>query len=365
MRKRLQPLYFACGALVMLLIFYVSQGNFGLLGAQPVPVAEGLEESTSLNASNEGPHAIGLETGAALDKTDKEPSIAAIVANATLGFQKIIVISLPERADRRDTLALIAAEQGVKIDWEDGIRGASISNKTIPAHWNTGQRKLNLGELGNWRSICNALRRVVEGGYNTALVLEDDVDWDTSLKTQLALFAQALQSHPRNSINPSSQNQSTEAFKGPYGSNWDILWLGSCANPPAGPDAQTFVDTGGQHHYLFYVRGGMACTWAYAVTHKSAKMLLGWLQDINAPTDFHMSRFCKTHECVAVWPELFATHRPAGALWKGTDIHDQDLEREKQDEVREVGETPHVLHSSTLEVLEKYGPTKDVLEGPN
>jgi hypothetical protein len=54
------------------------------------------------------------------------------IENGTLGFEKIFAIGLPERSDKRDALALTTSLTGFKIDWVDGVRGQSISDKALP-----------------------------------------------------------------------------------------------------------------------------------------------------------------------------------------------------------------------------------------
>jgi len=98
---------------------------------------------------------------------------------------------------------------------------------------------------------------VVELNLTSALILEDDADWDIRLKSQLQSYAlasrgflQPLRSNPASSL--SSLSGSTQASRGddtvflgslpqtlsptssPYGDGWDVLWLGHCGTdfPP-------------------------------------------------------------------------------------------------------------------------------------
>jgi hypothetical protein len=64
--------------------------------------------------------------------------------------------------------------------------------------------------------------RIVESGINTALIMEDDMDWDIHLKAQLRAFAEGARSVLRESShNPQS----------PYSDSWDLLRLGHCGEP--------------------------------------------------------------------------------------------------------------------------------------
>lgn len=99
--------------------------------------------------------------------------------------------------------------------------------------------------------------RIVELNLTSALILEDDADWDIRLKQQLQAYAvastaflQPLRSDPSSTL--SSRSKSAQVGRGndifflgslpqtlppttsPYGDNWDILWLGHCGTefPP-------------------------------------------------------------------------------------------------------------------------------------
>lgn len=54
------------------------------------------------------------------------------VFNATLGFEKIFTISLPERSDRRDAFTLQARLSGMSFEFQNGVSGADVSSKVLP-----------------------------------------------------------------------------------------------------------------------------------------------------------------------------------------------------------------------------------------
>jgi len=98
------------------------------------------------------------------------------VFNATLGFGAILLISLPERTDRRDAVSLIASAQGVQITkLINAVKGSEVAAKAKPA--GSGKQKLKDGEIGAWRSHIDAFKWIVDNGIETALILEDDIDW--------------------------------------------------------------------------------------------------------------------------------------------------------------------------------------------
>ncbi|KAJ4367294.1 hypothetical protein N0V83_006875 [Neocucurbitaria cava] len=214
----------------------------------------------------------------------KDESLSDIL-NTTLGFQKILVLNLPFRTDRRDAMSLSAAVSNIKLEFVDGVTGESIKQSAYPPP--EENIKLLPGIRGSWRTHMNALQRVVEQNLTTAFILEDDVDWDIRVRQNLQRFALASrvlsQKHDIFTAAPNlksqieyRQNTETEdtAFKiidtknlpktlpslplsevlkkphvlnqahgpsvaaSPYGdpSTWDVLWLGHCgAGMPRSP----------------------------------------------------------------------------------------------------------------------------------
>jgi len=94
-----------------------------------------------------------------------------------------------------------------------GIEGNSIHPVVI-----TKQTELNDGVLGCWTSHVNCWRKVIEDGVDTAVVLEDDADWDISLKDQLYLLSRAIKDNgsPLRQMNESSQSGRVRS-DAPYG----------------------------------------------------------------------------------------------------------------------------------------------------
>ena len=93
--------------------------------------------------------------------------------NSTLGFQDILLISLPERTDRRDAISLITSLNGITVTKHiKGVKNEDIVQSAIP------DGRLPRGKkLGSYRSHMNAMQHIVDNRIQTALILEDDVDW--------------------------------------------------------------------------------------------------------------------------------------------------------------------------------------------
>jgi GR25 family glycosyltransferase involved in LPS biosynthesis len=171
-------------------------------------------------------------------------------------------------------VTLSAATSNIKLDFVDGVTGDSIKQSAYPPP--SENQKLQAGIRGSWRTHMNALQRVVQQNLTTALIMEDDVDWDVRIRQNLQRFALAsrflaeekddlskakkykiekrpnpetpeagfqilnehaitlnLPSLPLSSIYPSSHQK--PKISSPYGdpAEWDILWIGHCgANFP-------------------------------------------------------------------------------------------------------------------------------------
>jgi hypothetical protein len=54
------------------------------------------------------------------------------IANGTLGFESIIVLGLPDRLLKRDSMELGASITGLNLTWEDGVLGQNMHTSSIP-----------------------------------------------------------------------------------------------------------------------------------------------------------------------------------------------------------------------------------------
>ncbi|KAI0440164.1 hypothetical protein F4803DRAFT_528661 [Xylaria telfairii] len=120
------------------------------------------------------------------------------VLNNTLGFAEIFVINLPSRRDRRHAMAMAGAVSNLSFTFLEGLTGDSVPASSS-AGKGTGKerdggkpsRSGSAGARGSWHSHMNAMQIIVTRGLGSALVLEDDVDWDVRLKMQMGTFAKA------------------------------------------------------------------------------------------------------------------------------------------------------------------------------
>ncbi|KAI0516784.1 hypothetical protein F5B22DRAFT_606489 [Xylaria bambusicola] len=317
------------------------------------------------------------------------------IYNRTLGFEKIFVVSLPSRTDRRDGMSLVAALSDIDFEFIDGVDGASIPDKALPEYSAIG--RLDNPSIGAWRGHLNAIQEIVRRNLSSALILEDNADWDVRLRDQLHNFA--LSSHaltqpladaissiyadftyPRN---PETTLTSTPdlAFENlpvtilpqssPYGDEWDVLWLGHCGmhfpftsgqTIPKGRVVQTDKTVPQQQHlwtvsdtndlkYQYpnhtrvthHAQDGI-CSLGYAINRRSARQLLyeAGLKRVTAAFDIMLRWFCEGtgtpnrgyHNCLTTQPSLFQIHLPEGPKKHNSDISDHgEGHQEKKTEV--------------------------------
>lgn len=100
----------------------------------------------------------------------------------------IIVLNTPSRPDRRDYLALMGAITNLKLTFMDAWTTKPIE-KALPNEHNPGLKDV---EYACWRTHADAWRKVVEEGWATAMILEDDADWDGGIQESMALAWEGL-----------------------------------------------------------------------------------------------------------------------------------------------------------------------------
>lgn len=274
------------------------------------------------------------------------------VFNETLGFQNIFVVSLPARSDKRDSFTMQASLSNLSFTIVDGVDGRAVPSQALPYTFDQSH-----GAIGCWRAHLNILQQMVQRRIRSAVIFEDDADWDVALKyqmTQLARGSRWLTHQPEN-VTPHS----------PYGDNWDILWIGHCSTGPDETDNRRWViphdptvvppdkrwewekpdmspwedgPDGDNHTRLVYVPDWGSCTAAYAISLSGAKKVLyrQSMLPFNEPVDNGMGSMCRektfNFSCISVFPTIVGTSTPAGNKDRVSDIHQGESEEEQYDE---------------------------------
>jgi hypothetical protein len=194
----------------------------------------------------------------------------------------------------------------------------------------------------------------VNNNLDSALILEDDADWDIRIRSQMRDFAlssrallQPLSSPPSSFADPTYQDpkknpgipkeidfdhrpETILPETSPYGDNWDVLWLGHCGTEFPNPDlpekaqlSQTLPRgrvihrndlTVPENQHLWFLSKeddprksypphtrvvhhvmGSICSLAYAVSQRGARRLLYELgvKKFDHPFDIMLRDFCE------------------------------------------------------------------------
>lgn len=191
------------------------------------------------------------------------------------------------------------------------------------------------------------LDRIIDERWTSALILEDDVEWDVMIRQQLAQFASGARY-----IQEIAETSSTHS---PYGDEWDLLLLGHCtAGSRSNSDVKYWVahddptvppksrykwrseePSGGPDRSPPEIKGNFTrivfrpelsrCAYAYALSLKGAQKLLYHfsIEPFVDIFDVVLSKFCAdpniNGKCVSVFPNLFDEYLPAGMSTKDSD----------------------------------------------
>jgi len=188
----------------------------------------------------------------------------------------------------------------------------------------------------------------------TALIFEDDADWDVNIKSQLVEFARGTRY---------LQGSADNGLHSPYGDDWDMLWFGHCGisnyplesgkyfvirddptvspirrryhgsrQPNLSPDALGGVFRGANFTRYVYSPTYGLCAIGYAVSLRGAeKLLYNFSIQPSAPVwDRAISKLCDKHDlgglagnCYAPWPTMFSSFRPPGNTSRDSDRTDR------------------------------------------
>ncbi|XP_044269786.1 glycosyltransferase 25 family member [Tribolium madens] len=110
----------------------------------------------------------------------------------TLGFDKIFMINLLRRPERRERMRFCFDELGLQVTIVDAVDGRALNASILqlisplpeyadPYH----KRPMTLGEIGCFLSHYNIWKDIVRNGYETTLVLEDDIRFEPFFRSKV------------------------------------------------------------------------------------------------------------------------------------------------------------------------------------
>ncbi|KAG8156515.1 hypothetical protein KVR01_013619 [Diaporthe batatas] len=210
------------------------------------------------------PGSISSDTPAAPashQQTDDHGLSADAAANATLGVAELIVINMPDRTDKRDRMTLMGSSTGLRFTFLPGVDVANVPDSAMPP----GAKGWTGKVRASWRAHMDALWYIVQNNLTSAIIFEDDLDWDVRIREQARDFALASRAllqplagrkdfadptYPTvqekdKELDPPPLNfnqlpKTQDPATSPYGDGWDVLWLGHCGvqQPTGNPKNQ-------------------------------------------------------------------------------------------------------------------------------
>ncbi|KAK9485769.1 hypothetical protein V1527DRAFT_465496 [Lipomyces starkeyi] len=296
----------AAGFIIGVLVasYTLSQGFVGL--------DVGIHEVLPTNSTSENLPSTAWNESLVIEPEPSIPDVASTAWNESLGFGEVLYVSMPDRTDRQDAMNLAASMSGLKLRLINGVDGGSINLKAIPDN-NAKKWTLRLSELGCWRAHADAWRYVIDSNIETALIIEDDIDWDKNVHQIFQDLSYQMQNSTLRLVPPTDHEQTSA----PYGLDWDVLIMGQCydaahpkrldlvhvyddPNVPSRKDTElAFLnqmeslgvkgnDVGKKR--LISPAYGPICTMGYAITRRGAQRLLLNLSylSLRGPVDMDM-----------------------------------------------------------------------------
>ncbi|OQE91879.1 hypothetical protein PENNAL_c0008G02436 [Penicillium nalgiovense] len=271
------------------------------------------------------------------------------IRNETLEVQKVFAINLVSRPDKRDNIVLGSSLSNFHVEWIDGVTPDEVDARYYPYDWDHGRKQT---EYAARRAHLNGLQRIVQERLASAIIMEDDVDWDVSIQAQLQSFAHAVQALQL-------QENRKVPTQSPYGDVWDILWLGHCGvscktdlpfyltpNYPTIPMPHHFLPLWRDppafegyerpdHSRLACTASDAVCSMLYAVSFSGAQRIVAALSvspsglaeeiDIGAQFDVSVGRMCGNGylRCFVPYPSITGSFHQAGSRAKSSNINDE------------------------------------------
>ncbi|PWN31384.1 uncharacterized protein FA14DRAFT_95109 [Meira miltonrushii] len=150
--------------------------------------------------------------------------------NSTLGFQKILVIHLPYRMDKKDQLLIMSRTQGIDLTFSDGRTPESVKDSGLP--WQNEEMTKDRGVVALFRGHMDAIQHILDENLSSALILEDDSDWDVDVKYAIQRLQQPLATLIK-SFDRKNDSNIVSTKNDPWlTSEWDVLNIGACIELP-------------------------------------------------------------------------------------------------------------------------------------
>ncbi|GAB1208256.1 hypothetical protein APSETT445_006997 [Aspergillus pseudonomiae] len=219
-----------------------------------------------------------------------------------------------------------------------------------------------------WLAHLDLIKYTIQANLDTVLIIEDDVDWDVSIRSQMVEIAESV----RNLTHVDDLDQDPA----PYGRDWEVLWIGHCGeyweeqfetilydDPTACPHsdyfgwAKPYIDRLPDRQRAVYRSFNPVCSFAYALSREGSRKvleLLGGARD--EAFDVSMMHACKAGhlKCISVVPEVVHQYFPAQSFGvkSAVDIgNGQEPGPEETEFEHVMGSTENILDSARCRAL--------------
>ncbi|KAJ5116432.1 hypothetical protein N7456_000780 [Penicillium angulare] len=293
-------------------------------------------------------------------------SAADNASNTTIGFEKILVLS---HGPSWRTRGLAAAANLTGLQYTVPPQPPvhpELSAAFAKLGSDKGKDSPTPGGSRAWLAHLDLIKYVYQLNIQTALIIEDDTDWDVSLRTQMKSIASAIR----------NLTLTDDLEISPYGSDWDIIWIGHCGEFwDNGLETVLFDDISVCPHDKYYgwARDYMSripegkrgvywssnpvCSFAYALTHEGARKVLELTGAGQGEAfDVKMMGECKIGnlKCISVVPEVIHQYFPAEGYGVKSlkDIGDGETPGTEDGRFESIkGSTENILFSARCQAL--------------
>ena len=227
----------------------------------------------------------------------------------------------------------------------------------------------NRGSALAWLAHLDLIKYFSASDLDTAMIMEDDVDWDVAIKEQMPLISDAVRNFTQVDLSDPA----------PYGRSWDVLWLGHCGevtetdtlriefnDTTSGRPAPWMSYVGWSKFKIHNIKEGHriiqkpvlpVCSFGYALNRENAQKVLTWAgRGADEAFDVVLSVGCREGHlrCITLNPEIMHHYNPADGHGyvsevqagdgKGVESNEADFENVK-------GHTANIVHSARCEAL--------------
>ncbi|KAH8647793.1 hypothetical protein BX600DRAFT_503160 [Xylariales sp. PMI_506] len=289
-------------------------------------------------------------------------------ANSTLGFERLLALS-PGPSWRTRGLAAATNLTGLNFTIPMQPQNPDVLVQAFREMGDDDDTKPKHGSAKAWLAHLDLLKFVIASGFETALIVEDDLDWDVRIKEQMALVSDGVRHYTGVAADDPA----------PFGTSWDVLWLGHCGSAIekrmprqsyAYPDdtriandeyfgwSKRFLQrhlADGHRNVQASVR--TVCSFAYAVHRKSAQKVLDrTARGADQAFDVALDTQCATQalRCIVINPQIFQHYEPPFDRGYISDVRVADGKGKHVDEAEFEGHkglTRNILRSARCEAL--------------